>query len=99
VSIYGQKLFQIMARTRKIARLPRTVREELNRRLQNGEQAKRLVEWLNEAPEVCARLKTDFAGRPISKQNLSEWKQGGYREWQAHQDVLARASELAFVGH
>jgi hypothetical protein len=32
-----------MTRTGKIARLPREVREELNRRLQNGEQGKRLV--------------------------------------------------------
>src|SRR6185436_17115956 len=84
-----------MTRTGKIARLPRDIREELNRRLLNGEQGKRLVAWLNGTAEVRARLKTEFGGRAISEQNLSEWKQGGYREWQAHQDALAHARELA----
>jgi hypothetical protein len=84
-----------MTRTGKIARLPADVREELNRRLQNGEQGNALVTWLNGNPEVRARLETDFDGRPISKQNLSEWKAGGYREWLAHRDAMARAADLA----
>ena len=84
-----------MTRTGKIARLPREVREELNRRLQNGEQGKRLVVWLNSMPEVRQRLEKEFGGRTISEQNLSEWKQGGFREWQAHQDAVLRAGELA----
>jgi len=72
----------------KIARLPRAVRDQLNRRLQNGEQAKRLVEWLNNLPEVQAALAVEFHGRPIREQNISEWKKGGYREWQLQQDAL-----------
>jgi len=84
-----------MARTGKIARLPREIRTQLNRRLSDGEKARRLVEWLNSLPDVRAILESDFAGREITEQNLYEWKQGGYPEWLAHQDAVARAAELA----
>ena len=73
-------------RNGKIARLPREVRDELNRRLDNGEPGKQLVEWLNARPEVQALLQAGFDGRPISEQNLSEWKQGGYRDWLKQQE-------------
>ncbi|MGD0538334.1 MAG: hypothetical protein ABSC03_11910 [Verrucomicrobiota bacterium] len=73
-------------RNGKIARLPLEVREQLNRRLDNGEPGKQLVEWLNARPEVQALLKAGFDGRPISEQNLSEWKQGGYRDWLKQQE-------------
>lgn len=73
-------------RNGKIARLPRATREELNRRCDDGEPGKRLVEWLNSLPEVQAVLAAEFAGRPVSEQNLSEWKQGGYLAWQKQQE-------------
>ena len=40
-------------------------------------------------------LALEFGGRPVSQQNRSEWKQGGYCEWLAHQDALERARNLA----
>jgi hypothetical protein len=54
-----------------------------------------VVVWLNALPEAQAMLAREFAGRPISEQNLSEWKQGGYRDWLARQEVLAQVRELA----
>lgn len=75
-----------MTRNGKIARLPRSVQEELNRRLDNHEQGKELVAWLNSLPEVNAILARDFDGKPIREQNLSEWKQGGYQDWQQQQE-------------
>jgi hypothetical protein len=84
-----------MTRNGKIARLSRNVREELNRRLRDGEQGKRLVTWLNSQPEIQSMLAREFGGRSISQQNLSEWKQGGYCEWLAHQDALERARNMA----
>ena len=39
-----------MARTGKIARLPDDIREQLNRRLNDGEKGKKLVMWLNSLP-------------------------------------------------
>lgn len=84
-----------MTRNGKIARLPRGLRDELNRRLADGEPGARLAAWLNALPEVQALLARDFAGRPVSEQNLSEWKQGGFRDWLARQDALDQARELA----
>ena len=69
-----------MTRNGKIARLPWSIRNELNRRLRDGEEGKRLVEWLNSLPEVQEALQEHFGGRPINEQNLSEWKQGGYED-------------------
>jgi hypothetical protein len=77
-----------MTRTGKIARLPSNIRDQINRRLQNGEQGKSLVQWLNSLSEVQAIVKAEFHGRPIRAQNISEWKKGGFREWQLQQDAL-----------
>ena len=84
-----------MTRTGKIARLPREIRDALNRRLQDGECGKALVAWLNSLPEVQARPATELDGRPINEQNLSAWKQGGYQEWLTQQEALAQVRELA----
>lgn len=84
-----------MTRTGKIARLPRELREQLNRRLQDGQPGTQLVLWLNSLPEAQAVLVREFRGRAISEQNLSEWKQGGYGDWLARQDALAQVRELA----
>ncbi len=77
-----------MTRIGKIARLPHELREQLNRRLQDGEPGAELVGWLNDQPEVKSVLAEHFAGRPITEQNLSEWKTGGYGDWLAHQQAL-----------
>jgi len=84
-----------MARNGKIARLPRDIREELNRRLQDGEPGGPLLTWLNGLPAVSAVLAREFGGCAISKQNLCEWRAGGFTEWQARQETLAQARELA----
>jgi hypothetical protein len=75
-----------MTRNGKIARLSKVVRDELNRRIDNSEQGKSLVKWLNSLPEVQAVTSSEFGGKPIREQNLSEWKNGGYRDWQARQE-------------
>ncbi len=84
-----------MTRNGKIARLSRLIRDELNRRLQDGEPGVRLVAWLNGLPDTERVLATDFGGRPINEQNLCEWKAGGYRDWLARQETLSQARELA----
>jgi len=87
-----------MTRTGKIARLPRDIRHQLNRRLQDGELQTHSVEWLNSLPEVQAVLKAEFDERPISEQNLSEWKTGGYRDWVLQQDTLELLGQMADDG-
>ena len=78
----------------KIARLPQAVREQLNQRLQDGEQGQRLLAWLNALPAVQAVLQSDFASEPITKQNLSQWRRGGYRDWQVHREAMAEIQQL-----
>lgn len=80
-----------MTRNGKIARLPQPIREQINRRLENGEEGKQIVQWLNTLPQVTAVLAADFGGQPINEPNLSHWKMGGYRDWEAQQDALEAA--------
>ena len=84
-----------MTRKGKIARLPREIREELNRRLEDGAAGEPLLDWLNALPSVQSVLASQFGGVPVSKQNLSEWRTGGFAEWQVRQEMLADARELA----
>jgi hypothetical protein len=79
----------------KIARQPRAIRNQLNARLNDGEPGQRLLEWLNALPEVQTVLAAEFEGRPVNAQNLSDWKQGGYREWVLQQEALELAERLA----
>ena len=90
-----------MARNGKIARLPLHIRNELNKRLSDGDSGVKLVRWLNE--EVSFFLHNDSESRRlrITVQNLSEWRQGGYQDWLRHmearqfiQDLAERAGEL-----
>ena len=75
-----------MTRNGKIARLPQAIQEQLNRRPDDHEQGKKLVAWLDSLPEVKAVLAADVNHPPIREENLSEWKQGGYRDWQQRQE-------------
>jgi hypothetical protein len=83
-----------MSRIGKIARLPSAVRDELNRRLRDGERGNRLVAWLNGHPQVQAVLTAQFGGRAINEPNLTAWRQGGYAEWWQDQEVLELAGRF-----
>ena len=82
----------------KIARLPPAVREELDRRMANGERARGLLAWLNELPEVQEVVTSECGGRPIREKNLSEWRKRGHQEWVRRQEILAVAQSLAQQG-
>src|SRR5262245_39664909 len=88
----------MISRNGKIARVPAGIRDELNERLYNGQEGKTLVTWLNEQQAVRDMLKESFEGRPISEQNLSEWRQGGYLEWEARRDLLEDARDMTSYG-
>ncbi len=83
-----------MSRIGKIARLPLDIREQLNRRLQDGEIGRELVVWLNSAPEVQAALKAEFGEGPVNEQNLSDWRTGGYEDWLVQQETMAQVNQL-----
>jgi hypothetical protein len=87
-----------MARTGKIAQLPRHIRNELNTRLDNGEPGPQILEWLNGLEEVVGVLDDFFDGKPINENNLSAWRQGGFLDWKRHQqpcDWVRTLSERA----
>src|SRR5688572_12916024 len=86
-----------MTRNGKIARLPYEIREELNHRLERNIPGITLVEWLNSLPEVQEVLRDLFDGNPIIPQNLSQWRQGGFAEWQARNDLMERAQETDYL--
>jgi hypothetical protein len=82
-----------MKRTGKIARLPYSTRQELNRRLLDNEPGDPLIDWLNGRPEVQLVLREQFEGIPITKQNLSEWRTGGFAMWELRQEIFGDALE------
>jgi hypothetical protein len=65
-----------MARTGKIARLPRVIREQVNAKLNDGATGPQIVEWLNAQPKVQSVLQTLFGGRPVNRQNVCNWRKG-----------------------
>lgn len=74
------------ARKGKIATLPAKIREEINRRLHDGQQGPQIIPWLNSQEEVLRVLDERWGEEPITPQNLSEWRQGGYQDWLARRD-------------
>jgi hypothetical protein len=84
-----------MSRTGKIARLPRPIREELNVLLERSTPGRLLAAWLNSLPEVQELLRDFFDNKPVNEQNLSEWRRGGFAEWQTRNDLLDRAGDAS----
>jgi hypothetical protein len=82
-----------MKRNVKIARLPHDIREQLNRRLQDNEPGDKLLEWLNGQQAVQKVLRDGFAGAAITKQNLSEWRTGGFASWVLGQELVYEAQD------
>ena len=91
-----------MTRNGKIARLPRALRDELNRRMSDSQTGKELLPWFNGLPHSQKLLAEQFAGRPIAKQYLCEWraglprrsllaKAGAHRLWLAGRKTLTQA--------
>ncbi len=60
----------------KIARLPRAIRDMINHMLDDGLPYPVIIEELGEA------------GEGLNTQNLTNWKQGGYRDWVKIQEQI-----------
>jgi hypothetical protein len=83
-----------MTRNGKIARLPVDIRQQINKRLYEGQEARQVIQWLNALPEVQAVLAAEFKGEPILPCNLSRWKCGGYQCWLEEQNAREAAAVL-----
>ena len=67
----------------------------MNERLLDGEGGQALVEWLNRDKAVQQVLARYFDGAPITEQNLSEWRQGGYQDWLAQRDTVDAVNQVS----
>jgi hypothetical protein len=83
----------------KIARLPGSICNELNRRLRNGALGKDFARWLNALPEVIHVLAERFPSRPITEDNPSEWRCGGFQDWLREKERRVRLPELTAEYH
>jgi hypothetical protein len=70
----------------KIANLPNDLIEQLNLRLHDGFSGPQILKWLNNHKDARKVLEEEFDGVPISKQNLSQWRNGGYQEWRVRNE-------------
>jgi hypothetical protein len=81
-------------RNGKIASLPSDIRDLLSWRMEQGENSGDLLAWLNGHPKVQDSIKNSFDSAPINKQNLSQWRRGGFREWQFHHQFMRAAIHI-----
>jgi hypothetical protein len=84
-----------MKRRGKIAHLSWALQNQLNIYLEQGEPGKAVLPWLNSLPEMQSIVRDFFAGKPVSKQNLSEWTHGGFQEWRVRMGKVEGALNLA----
>jgi len=79
----------------KIAQCPRAIREEVCRRLDDGQQGPEILAWLNAQPEVVSLTALQWEGHAISDNNLSQWHKGGFLDWQRQQLEVESTQRLA----
>jgi hypothetical protein len=79
--------------TGKIAALPNDIREQLNRRLHDGQTAPLILPWLNALVPVQKILAAQFAGKPVNSQNLCNWRASGYQYWLETQSPVPHAKQ------
>lgn len=83
------------ARKGKIARCPPPIRDEVNRRLFNGDSGPKILAWLNANETVLRILDEYFGEEPVTAQNLSEWRGGGYLDWIGRNEKIEQTKSLA----
>ena len=76
----------------KIVSLPQKLRDQLNRRLDNGEPPHLMARWLNSLPEVQSLFGSSFDSQPNSRQNIRKWSRHGFRAWKMRQRALEFAA-------
>ena len=83
-----------VTRKGKIGKLPAAIRESLNQLLLNGASGPKVIAWLHTKADVL-RVLDDEKEEPITPQNLSEWRKGGYAEWLARRERVEEIKILS----
>lgn len=83
------------SRKGKIASLPLVIREEVNQRLLDGQSGPKILAWLNAHEAVLKVLDERFCEEPISAQNLSEWRMGGYQDFLQRREQIEKTKSLS----
>ena len=78
----------------KIGQLPFAFRNELNNRIRDGRTGSELLTHINTSKEFKA-LKRRTRSKPVNPQNLSDWRDSGYRDWLINQDKAAHIRTMA----
>lgn len=79
----------------KVGRLPAKIREEVCRRIHDGQTAGQILPWLNGLEEVKRVCEVHFDGEEITPQNLSAWRMGGFNVWLKQQDDIQATRDRA----
>ena len=83
-----KQLQQQRRRTGNIAQLPRAIRDQVNRMLDDGCRFKAIIAWL------------DSTGHPsINRLQLTRWRKGGFQEWLEENRELAREEKILALSH
>ena len=77
------------ARRGKIARLPWEVRKTVCAMIADGRPAREVCEFVNSGDALSSQ-----GIAPLTEQNVSEWRAGGQKEWEANQASAARLARL-----
>src|SRR5438309_4394863 len=87
VSLNHRALLGLRARPRtgKVARLPYATRQRINQLIEDGFPYKAIIEKLNQDA---------LLPYPISEDNLSNWRLGGYEEWRRQQQQKQLTAQL-----
>ena len=78
--------------------MPEHIREQINHSLQDGQNGREIIAWLNSNDEVKSVLAREFDGHEMNHTNLSQWRQGGFRDWEAQQAALTEARRVMSEG-
>lgn len=78
----------------KIGRLPWKLRNELNERIRDGATGTVLLGWLNGTSEMAA-VREQTGCDEVKPQNLTDWRDTGYKDWLDEQDRTERLSKMA----
>jgi len=77
----------------KIGQLPFAFRNELNNRIRDGRTGSELLTHINTSKEFKA-LKRRTRSKPVNPQNLSDWRDSGYKDWLIDQDRTKHIREI-----